>query len=339
MKAVRITVLVEHLLSLFAVTPNDVRLPSLEAFLSRARFTPGQSDDSDDVRFELFGHESGGSVPVAALTGLADRCDSEINELSQNDGSYYLRADPVTLRPDLSRVVMIGFGYADYEPQEQQQLSEIVRAVLRAEGMTVTSEQNGRWTIALEQPLDFQFPSLQKALGMDAAEVLPDHPQARSWRRLMNEIQMALYACSVNQKRREQGRPEVNSVWFWGGGRLPEPRPISGDKAVYTDHPVSKGLALLNSCQLKGLEVLCDGLPVVGKGMDIMIDWTPQPGDLHAQLQQIESLAAQLMHRTRQNNAHSEIVAGNGASWQFSRSSTWRFWQRRKPVSHWVPET
>jgi len=338
MKAVRITVLIEHLLSLFAATPDDVRLPSLETFLSRARFTPGQLDDSDAVRYKLFGYDPSDSVPVAALTRLAGRYGRETSELSLEDRSYLLRADPVTLRPDLSRVVMTGFGYADYEAQEQQEVGETIRAVLLAEGMNIASEQDGRWTIALERALEFTFPSLQQALGMDAAEVLPDHPQARSWRRLMNEVQMALYACPVNQRRREQGRQEINSVWFWGGGGLPEPTTSLVERAVYSDHPVSKGLALLNSCRLDGLEKLADGLPGGDQATDLMIDWTPQQGDLLSQLRQVESLAAVLLDRISHNKMQAGIVVGNGSAWHVSRVSTLRFWQRKIPVRHWVPK-
>jgi hypothetical protein len=41
------------------------------------------------------------------------------------------------------------------------------------------------------------------------------------WRHAINEAQMVLHAHPVNQARQAAGQPVVNSLWPWGGGRLP----------------------------------------------------------------------------------------------------------------------
>ena len=53
---------------------------------------------------------------------------------------------------------------------------------------------------------------------------------------------MLLHECEVNQKRENRGDPAVNSLWFWGGGVLPSPRPATWSK-VFGHSAVLRGLA------------------------------------------------------------------------------------------------
>src|SRR3546814_17686782 len=46
--------------------------------------------------------------------------------------------------------------------------------------------------------------------------------EGRRWRVLLGEAQVVLHNHPRNARRAEQGRPPVNSLWFWGGGVLPD---------------------------------------------------------------------------------------------------------------------
>jgi len=73
---------------------------------------------------------------------------------------------------------------------------------------------------------------------------LPRSDQARVWRSLWSESQMVLHQSDVNKARQTRGEPEINSLWFWGGGALPEPKPEMGTNTVlFTDDPYGCGLA------------------------------------------------------------------------------------------------
>ncbi|MGZ7354524.1 hypothetical protein ACXWRX_09325, partial [Streptococcus pyogenes] len=50
---------------------------------------------------------------------------------------------------------------------------------------------------------------------------LPQGPQGRRWRVLINEAQVLLHQHPLNAERRAKGLPPVNSLWLWGAGRLP----------------------------------------------------------------------------------------------------------------------
>ena len=284
--------------------------------------------DPDELRFALFGMEPVEALPIAALTYVADHGKIATGK------DYCLRADPVTLWADMARVIMTSYGFADLDETERDEIENTVRSVLLEEGMDFGSSHPERWTIALERPLDFTFPPLHKALGVDVAEVLPEHPEALHWRRILNEIQMALHACPVNVKRRGEGRQEINSVWFWGGGYLPAPSGHSSYCTVFSNHPVSRGLALVHQCQLlsfsaaENLESMAAGLT---QPANFLIDWAPWPGPAKEPLTQLESLARTLLGLVKHKGVTLDLYAGNGTHWTLSHLGALRFWRRRRP--------
>jgi hypothetical protein len=58
----------------------------------------------------------------------------------------------------------------------------------------------------------------------------------------MNEVQMVLHASKVNSERQSHGQLPVSSLWFWGGGKLPE-LGHSGWSQVWSDEVLSLGLS------------------------------------------------------------------------------------------------
>jgi hypothetical protein len=50
---------------------------------------------------------------------------------------------------------------------------------------------------------------------------LPQGAEGRRWRAVLTEIQVLLHQHPLNAERRTRGLPPVNSLWLWGGGRLP----------------------------------------------------------------------------------------------------------------------
>ncbi len=322
--------LVEQLVPLLSAAQPGLRLPALETILARADVQMQEFSDPDDLRFALFAVEPVQALPIGALTYVADHGHIAIGK------DYCLRADPVTLWADMARVIMTSYGFADLDETERDEIENTVRSVLLEEGMDFGSSHPERWTIALERPLDFTFPPLHKALGMDVAEVLPEHPEALHWRRILNEIQMALHACPVNVKRRGEGRQEINSVWFWGGGYLPKPSGKPSCCTVFSNHPVSRGLALVHECQLLNLsatENLESMAAVATQPASYLIDWAPWSGSAKAPLVQLDSLARTLLGLVKHRGLTLDLYAGNGTHWTLSRLSALRFLRRRRPPS------
>ena len=326
MESVHATLLIEDLRSLVAAIPPDLRYPALERAWSRGRRRQIDARTPNHLRFRLFGMETDGPLPVAALTHVNDR-------RAKPRGNYYwLRADPVTMWADMARVFMTQFGFADVDPYERNEIELCVRGVLQEEGIHLQSDHPERWCIALGKPIDFGFTPLDEALGMDIAEALPDHPEARYWRRILNEIQVALHNSPVNVRRRSMGKREINSVWFWGGGFLPDAAPRFLVETVYSEDPVSRGLAIINDCRLKGqLEALDASFSEDGEV--VLIDWTVTSSDPEEEMALLEGLVGRLLHLADHGRLELTLYDGSGEGRRYGSVDRRRFWRRRQPLA------
>ena len=250
-------------------------LRALDRLLTRADHAvePGADGSVEALAFRAFGHEAGAAAgdepdvpsagttsrvaaaggsatsdsprptradwPVAAVTALVD-CDASI------DGTGpWLRADPVHLRPDIADLVLFDAVDAGVSGEEARALAEIVNEALRPGGAVIDAAHPHRWYVALEAPVRMATTPLSLAAGAKVSAAMPRGPDAPRWRRWMNEAQMALHDCPVNVERERRGAAPVNSVWPWGGGRLP---PAAGAPApfvrAWSDDALVRGLAL-----------------------------------------------------------------------------------------------
>jgi hypothetical protein len=82
-----------------------------------------------------------------------------------------------------------------------------------------------KWNLRLnaEAPA---FAPLSEAAGRSAAP-LPGGAAYAPWRQALSEAQILLHDHPLNKAREAAGKPAVNSLWPWGGGRLPAPAPAA----------------------------------------------------------------------------------------------------------------
>lgn len=318
--------LVQDLQELAKVLQLEQRYPALEMIFSKGRYFRAETQSPDHFRFGLFGVKSRDELPIAALT----RADESRQKPEANQ--YWLRADPVTLWADMARVVMTSYGFADLDEFERSEIENCVRSVLLEEGIHLHADHTERWCIALGEPLNFSFSPLEEALGTDMAETLPKQAESLYWRRIMNEIQIALHACPVNMRRRQSGQQEINSVWFWGGGFIPEASRHSVFDTVYSDNPVSRGLATINDCRLKHQSEL-GSVDFSRDGESILVDWSPVTGEPFSEVKRLEKLADQLLTQLGSPVSELEVYCGKRNGWRFNRRNHRKFWRRRRSLA------
>ena len=314
----RITLLVEDLASLAAALPGGSRYPALERIVARGKPFRIRAATPNHLRFRLFGLETGGPLPVAALTQVS------AGGVGPAAGSYWLRADPVTMRADMTRVFVTRCGLSGFDAAEREAVAGIVRGAMRREGIRIEDSVAAPWCFELPRPLDFEFTPLHEALGMDVADALPSHPGARPWKRLMTDIQVELHQWEGNAQRRAEGRPEVNSVWFWGGGSLPGAVPGCFD-AVVSDDPVSRGLGFLSGCPVRAPGAV-DAAP--GR---VLIDWVMASSDARKEAESLEFAVQRLLAVKPDQSL--ELVDGSGIGWRCRRADRFRFWKRELPLA------
>ena len=322
----KVTLLLQDLQRLAQSLGRDQRSPALELLLSRGRHFRARAQSPDHFRFGLFGVETDGELPIAALTRASD------NPQKTAAHQFWLRTDPVTMWADMARVVMTSHGFADLTEFERNEIENTVRSVLLEEGIHLHADHTERWCIALGEPLGFSFAPLEQALGVDMAEVMPEQPESLHWRRIMNEIQIALHSCPVNVRRRQFGQQEINSVWFWGGGFIPEASRHGHFDTVYSDNPVSRGLGVINDCRLK-TQSEANATDFRRDGQSVLLDWSSGQRDPFRELKSLEMLAKRLLVRVRSDELDLVIYCGKRNGWKYDQKAGRRFWLRIKSLS------
>lgn len=189
------------------------RAPSLARVFARGDRRPCEAGDEVQLQrhFDLLPR----GLPVAALTRQFDCGDAA--------GQTWLRADPAHVRADLGAGRLMACGDLGFEPGEVVELMQPLKPLFGDDGGLLSAGADSRWYLALPREArvpEFSPPS--RVLGDDIFAHLPQGDAGRRWRRLLSEAQVILHNHPVNAARIARGRLPVNTVWFWGGGALPD---------------------------------------------------------------------------------------------------------------------
>jgi hypothetical protein len=153
--------------------------------------------------------------PMAALT----------RELEFGDAGTdtWLRADPAFARAEMSGARLMACGDLGFVEGEAESLLAPLRPLFGEAGMPISAGADGRWylRIARATPIPAFAPPAE-ALGADVLPFLPVGRDFAKWRSLFTEAQVLLHNHPRNAARIATGLPPVNSLWFWGGGALPD---------------------------------------------------------------------------------------------------------------------
>lgn len=161
--------------------------------------------------FDLLPH----GWPMAAITREADAGDASSNA--------WLRADPVYVRPDMNGARLMAWGNLGLSAAEAETFLKPLRPLFGDVGFPISATAPERWYLLL--PREARLPAFTAptdGLGEDLLAHLPEGPEGRRWRVLLNEAQVTLHNHPRNAERVAAGLVPVNSLWFWGGGVLPD---------------------------------------------------------------------------------------------------------------------
>ena len=312
----------------------QTRPVALDRLLSRSRVQVAPAADLDSLLCSLFGMEPevGVAPPVAPLTRLADTGAAE--------GGYVLRADPVHLRADQSRLLLFEAHSFELSQDEAEQLADAFNTLYADRGWQLVTPRPQRWYLSVPQdPLITTVPPA-RAAGQDIDACLPQGAAAVEWHALLNEVQMLLHDHPVNIEREQRGEPGINSLWFWGGGVLPQG--VHSELAqVITDHVLCMGLAASAGVPRRDLpadagELTTLALPGVNLVVSDALHWPVQYGDVEHWLQVLQQLeqdwCGPLLAALRRGELASlSIYPGNGRRYTTSRALLRQFWKRDRP--------
>lgn len=318
---------------------EGVHLPALQQWLTRAASAQTRGRGVERGLFELFGVDAreDHDPPVAAVTRQWDRRDA--------GNHFWLRADPVHVRADRDRLVMLGNTLLNIAADEQAQLVGELNALLREDGYELDAVNTRRWYLRLKQDPEVRTTTLGDAIGQDVLHCMPRGANARRWRSLLNEVQMVLHASRVNQAREAARQMQINSLWFWGGGMLPS-LPRAAWSHVWTNESLVAGLAALAGVPCASVpadadEWLQDETP--GAHL-VVLDGVREA----VQLSDVETWQAfvHALHETwlaplydavkRRRVECATLYAADGRAFRLDARAARRWWVRARPLTAWA---
>lgn len=210
---------------------SEARLPMLGRLLARGRREQLEQSSLEDLLCKELQIVCQPDPPIAAIS------------LSQAGGQpgtdYWLRADPVHVRIERDRVILNEL--AAISADEAMRLCEALSAHF-GEAFSPHPLRPEAWVVRAGGEADLVTTPMSRAAGQPIEPLLPSSRDAMPWRRLLNEAQMLLFHHPVNEAREARGEPAINSVWLWGGGRLPA-KMQKQNRAVFTRSPDWRALA------------------------------------------------------------------------------------------------
>ncbi|MGJ4728669.1 phosphoglycerate mutase [Luteimonas sp. SDU101] len=253
--------------------------------------------------------------PVAALTRQLDAGDAA--------GASWLRADPCRIQPDINGARLLDHGDTlGLDADDVAQLLPALKPLFGDAGMPIDAPVPSRWYLRLapSTPLP-TFAEPDDALGDDVFEHLAEGSEGRRWRVLLTEAQVVLHNHPWNQRRMESGRRPVNSLWFWGGGRLPDqvqsPRTRfhGGDELAAALATLAGNAAALPARFEAGEGDVLFDLSTLRDGEVLERAWL-QPALASLSAGSIDALV---------------LDTADGATFTLRRRQRWRVWRRPRP--------
>ena len=223
------------------------RLPALERCVARAKHMVSNKLPFQELLFTLFS------------AGVADETRKYTSDLPIGALSYYLqqpvetehwymRADPVYVMPNRDHLQLLGNSGLELQLNEAEQFIEQINQCFSDTDWMLRIITPRQWVLEQTSPILLSTHSLLDAVGGNMHDHLPTGTDAARWRALMNELQMFLYSLPLNRQRESRGVPPVNSLWFWGVGKLPAATAANynGEYAqCWSSHPLALALAKL----------------------------------------------------------------------------------------------
>lgn len=253
-------------------------------------------------------------LPVAALMRDFDCADAMQHT--------WLRADPGHVRADLGSGRLLACGALGLTRDEAEELLMPLKPLFGDDGCPISIGHESRWYVTLPREARLPpFPPPSRVLGDDIYVHLPEGDLGRRWRRLMSEAQVILHNHPVNAARAAAGKLTVNTLWFWGGGALPN-HVRSAYGGIRSDDLLFAALA--RRAGVAWRELGASVMPIE-KAAGALIDLrrVRELGALEH-----DWVAPALSALRERRMATLALDFADGARCHYAHSQRWRFWRR-----------
>jgi len=314
----------------------DLPLPAFTTLLGRGRLSRRQPQDTAATLADVSGLAT--PLPAGALRWFA---------LREHPGGFdWLCLDPVRLHLQERSLVVDDPRQLELSAEECAALAVSLAPTFAGLGQLEALSPHA-WNLRLSAAAP-AFQALPGAIGRSVSP-LPLIPDYAPWRHAINEAQMILHTHPVNQAREAAGRPQVNSLWPWGGGRLPEFGNSAGARhhdALWSSDPIARGIARL--LQIDSAQLPECYIPVAARAPLAIFDAMEQPagvGDALIWREQLSRFEAEwlvpALGALRSGQLDSLLLLAPGelaaAELQVSRHDLWKFWRKPRALTELGP--
>jgi len=312
MAKAELTLILPGLAAILEQKINSSIIPTyLTKIISKSNF----SQDPSGLSRLLFNHFSanpitGSDLPIVSL---------------EFEGDSYLRADPCYLHADRDRLLLFSDMMDLTNDESSALIAEIQPLFTDFDGILSQSSTDG-WLLQLNNMPEVTFSALPEVSGKGVESYLPKGRERQDWIRLWSEVQMAMYASEVNQRRIENNKLPINSVWFWGAGEFEFKE--SPWKKIQGESTLLKQLAAKSEIPLQSDSDFSTETLSAGRYLwladEINID-----GDWLKQMQAFDDAVLRpLWQYCRQAKiAKIELQIPNHGCYQLTPLDCWKFWK------------
>ncbi|TVO63641.1 hypothetical protein [Denitromonas ohlonensis] len=218
---------------------HTLTLPALSRLLGvgRHRAEPAETPEQTWARFF--------NTDTATLADAPLRRWGEADALRVD--TPLLCADPSHLHFAGSHLLLTDAGELAITRDEADALIDALNAEFADIGRFEAPTPD-RWYLHPKQPPTAQLSRLSATTGRPIVHYLPSNGDALVWQRTMNEIQVVLHNHPINRAREAAGQRAINSVWFWGAGRLPASLTPPAQH-IAASSPLVRGMARAAGCE------------------------------------------------------------------------------------------
>ncbi len=326
-------------------TFDTLSCPGLNTLIARSRLQRRAPQSFEATLGDAFGLD--GSVPWAAFRVLGESAAPT----AAGAAPCWLCADPVHLRLHQEKLILADASSLDIRLDEAQEITaELNRQFADVGTFHVATAE--RWYLQLAGETDlgrFDVPPLSIVAGRKLDRQLPETPEARHLRQLLNEVQMVLYGQPANERREAAGQATINSLWLWGAGLRPAANATSAGHfaGVWGDEVLACGLGRAHGIPTQPLPDDLAALlaqAAAGSRQLLVLDGLQRP----VQYEDADAYASELARLDRRWFAPLQKALASGqikqlrlqastayaaVAWESGRGDQWQLWRRPRPLA------
>ena len=269
---------------------------------------------------------------MASLLGTTAPADGRASlrfygQTADSPSVWMAGADPVYLEPRLDHLFLHACAPGDVPANEFRRLFNHLQDTLATEGDFAFARVGAYGYLRSDTAIETAPLSTQAVNQRVPNDYMPSGGDAARYRQRLSEIEMALHDHEANLERAARGAFPVNSLWLWGGGRLPDIEPVPLPP-LFCNDPLLIGFWRKARASLAPFPVtIPEIIAITDGGFATMLPLVPESGPL---LEPALAALRDALHAGRLNEVRLHFA--NGLVLMLRRRHRYRYWRTASPV-------